>query len=69
MKFWIKLACRLFPVLVLLACAGGGGGGGLAKDQGNQDTNNTNITGGTGYETTRHRSAKKRLCCKQPVTR
>ena len=50
MKFWIKLACRLFPVLVLLACAGGGGGGGLAKDQGNQDTNNTNITGGTGYD-------------------
>ncbi len=51
MKFWLKLACRLSPVLVLLACAGGGGGGsGLAKDQGNQDTNNTNITGGTGYD-------------------
>ncbi len=29
MKFWLKLACRLFPVLVLLACAGGGGGGGV----------------------------------------
>ena len=51
MKFWLKLGCRLSPVLVLLACAGGGGGGsGLAKDQGNQDTNNTNITGGTGYD-------------------
>ena len=28
MKFWLKLACRLSPVLVLLACAGGDGGGG-----------------------------------------
>ena len=51
MKFWLLLACRLSPVVVLLACAGGGGGGsGLAKDQGNLDTNNTNNSGGTGYD-------------------
>ena len=44
------LACRLSPVVVLLACAGGGGGSGLAKDQGNLDTNNTNNSGGSVYD-------------------
>ncbi len=66
MKSWLKLACRLSPLLVLLACAGGGGGGtsgsaggaggadgsakGVNGNKNNQDTNNTNITGGTGYD-------------------
>ena len=34
MKFWLKLACRLSPVLVLLACAGGGGGGSTSGSAG-----------------------------------
>ena len=66
MKSWLKLACRLSPLLVLLACAGGGGGGtsgsaggaggadgsakGVNGNKNNQDTSNTNITGGTGYD-------------------
>jgi len=50
MRSWLKLGCLLCPVVVLLACAGGGGGSGLAKDQGNLDTNNTNINGLSGYD-------------------